>query len=80
MVVAPKYKHYDGLNFAGETRVRINDQEARQKMWPWKPQKPFKESTPKENVKYWHLRKDYGEAVERCFVDFTLLALLRSQI
>ncbi|CAK9035126.1 unnamed protein product [Durusdinium trenchii] len=41
MVVAPKYKHYDGINFVGETRVRMKDQE--------------------ENVKYWHLRKDYGE-------------------
>lgn len=28
MVVAPKYKHYDGINFAGETRVRVKDQEA----------------------------------------------------
>lgn len=29
MVVAPKYKHYDGINFCGETRVRMKDQEAR---------------------------------------------------
>ena len=28
MVVAPKYKHYDGINFVGETRVRMKDQEA----------------------------------------------------
>ena len=28
MVVAPKYKHYDGINYAGETRVRMKDQEA----------------------------------------------------
>ncbi|CAJ1337146.1 unnamed protein product [Effrenium voratum] len=27
MVVAPKYKHYEGLRYIGETRVRVNDQE-----------------------------------------------------
>ena len=29
MVVAPKYKHYDGISYCGETRVRIKDQEDR---------------------------------------------------
>ena len=29
MVVAPKYKHYDGIRYCGETRVRIKDQEDR---------------------------------------------------
>lgn len=27
MVVAPKYKHYDGINYVGECRVRIKDVE-----------------------------------------------------
>jgi len=41
MVVSPKYKHFDGISYVGETRVRVNDTE--------------------ENVKYWHMRKDYEE-------------------
>lgn len=33
MVVAPKYKHYDGISYCGETRVRIKDQEENVKYW-----------------------------------------------
>jgi len=41
MVVAPKYKHYDDINYVGETRVKVEDRDV--------------------VVKYFHLRKDYGE-------------------
>ena len=27
MVVSPKYKHFDGISYVGETRVRVNDME-----------------------------------------------------
>eukprot|EP00933_Yihiella_yeosuensis_P049925 TRINITY_DN4754_c0_g3_i1.p1 TRINITY_DN4754_c0_g3~~TRINITY_DN4754_c0_g3_i1.p1 ORF type:complete len:836 (+),score=119.74 TRINITY_DN4754_c0_g3_i1:85-2592(+) len=27
MVVSPKYKHYEGINYIGETRVRVDDRE-----------------------------------------------------
>ena len=29
MVVSPKYKHFDGISYVGETRVRVNDTEER---------------------------------------------------
>lgn len=33
MVVAPKYNHYENLNYVGETRVRVQDQEQCVKYW-----------------------------------------------
>lgn len=33
MVVAPKYKHYDGINYCGETRVMVNGREEMVKYW-----------------------------------------------
>lgn len=33
MAISPKYKHYDGLTYAGETRVRIGNREECVKYW-----------------------------------------------
>lgn len=82
MVVAPKYKHYDGISYCGETRVRIKDQEDRSadqqievdlsSLLTVNVQQPLRsrchgwkqtETSCQENVKYWHLRKDCGEAL-----------------
>eukprot|EP00928_Gymnodinium_smaydae_P040897 TRINITY_DN276_c0_g1_i2.p2 TRINITY_DN276_c0_g1~~TRINITY_DN276_c0_g1_i2.p2 ORF type:complete len:762 (+),score=196.42 TRINITY_DN276_c0_g1_i2:47-2287(+) len=33
MVVSPKYRHYDHINYVGETRVRVNDRDEVVKYW-----------------------------------------------
>jgi starch synthase len=33
MIVSPKYKHFDGINYVGETRVNVNDNQETVKYW-----------------------------------------------
>lgn len=33
MVVSPKYNHYENINYVGETRIRVQDQEQTVKYW-----------------------------------------------